>query len=463
LWAPGLRRLTAGLVISTTLIAVEALAVMTIMPRIAHDLGDLQLYGWVFSSFMLGSLLGTVAAGRGADRSGPAGAFLAGLALFAAGLVVDGAAPSMAALVVGRTLQGLGAGAIEATAYVAVGRGLPEQLRPRMFAVLSTAWVLPGLLGPALSAEVAALFGWRWVFFGLLPLLAAGALLVLPALRRLALPRGDAKAGEHQLRDALAVALGCGMLLAGLTSREAPIAIGLVAAGLFVGVAGLRRLLPAGTLSARRGLPAVILSRGLLTFAFFGADAFVTLMITTVLHHSLATATIAITSSTLSWTAGAWVQARLAGEREGRALVRVGLALVLIGIGGMLAALRPAVPVGEAIAAWTLAGFGIGLAYAPTSLMMLAHAPAGREGSASASLALADVLGIALGTGIGGAAIALGSNRGWAMSTSVAVAFAIAAAGAVAGLAVSGRLPLEGAARRRPARTLAAGVEGKGA
>ena len=149
LWAPEHRGLTTGLVLSTTFIAAEALAVITIMPRVAADLGGLDLYGWVFSAFMLGSLVGTVAAGREADRVGPARPFLAGIALFVAGLATAGLAPSMDVLVAGRVLQGLGAGAIPAVAYVAIGHSLAERQRAQMMAVLSTAWVVPALIGPA--------------------------------------------------------------------------------------------------------------------------------------------------------------------------------------------------------------------------------------------------------------------------------------------------------------------------
>jgi hypothetical protein len=183
-------------------------------------------------------------------------------------------------------------------------------------------------------------------------------------------------------------------------------------------VPALRRLLPVGTLGARRGLPATILSRGLLTFAFFGADAYVTLAFTTVLHHSTTLTGVFITLPTLTWTAGSWIQARLSQSREGRAFVRVGLVLLLAAIAGM--------------------------AYAPTSLLMLRETSAERTGWASASLNLADVLGTALGTGLGGGALVLASNRGWSLSTGVTLAFAIAAAGGIVGLAVSGRLPLQG-------------------
>jgi MFS family permease len=109
LWAPSTRGLTVGLVLSITFVASEALAVVTVMPLVARDLGGLRLYGWVFSAFMLGSVVGIVAAGREADRRGPAIPFVAGLVLFGSGLAVAGLAPSMGVLVAGRVLQGLGA------------------------------------------------------------------------------------------------------------------------------------------------------------------------------------------------------------------------------------------------------------------------------------------------------------------------------------------------------------------
>jgi MFS family permease len=451
LWAPQLRALTIGLVLSTTLIAVEALAVLTIMPRVAHDLGDLSLYGWVFSAFFLAGLVGAVAAGRDADRVGPARAYLAGLALFGAGLAVAGAAPSMAVLVVGRCLQGLGAGAIPAIMYVAIGRTMDEHLRPRMMAVLSTAWVVPGLFGPLLSAVVTRTLGWRVVFLGLIPLVGLAAALSLPFLARLGRPKADEHAvtephtkDEHKLADALLTAIGGALVLEALASKGALLAALLAVAGLAIGVPALRRLLPAGTLAARRGLPATILSRGLLTFAFFGADAYVTLAFTTVLHHSTTLTGIFITLPTLTWTAGSWIQARLSDSQEQRAFIRVGIVLLLVAIAGMAISLRGGVPVSVAFVSWSVAGLGMGLAYAPTSLLMLSDVSAERTGWASASLNLADVLGTALGTGLGGGALVLASNQGWSLSTGVTLAFAIAAAGGILGLAINRRLPLRG-------------------
>jgi MFS family permease len=441
LWSPERRALTVGLVLTITFMAAEALAVVTIMPQVSRSLGGLHLYGWVFSSFLLGSMIGIVAAGREADRSGPGRPYVAGLALFSAGLVVAGLAPSMEVLVVGRTLQGLGAGAVPAVAYVTIGRSFPEALRARMMAMLSTAWVVPGIVGPILSAGVAHVFGWRWVFLGLVPLVVVTGGLALPGLARLGPPE-TAPEGEHRLLDALRAASGTGLVIGGLTAGRPVVGAVLVPVGGVLLIPALRRLLPAGTLRARRGLPTTILSRGLLTFAYFGADAFVTLTIVTVRQHSLALASVAVTGSTLSWTAGSWVQARLNDRSEGRSLVRAGLALVLVGTALMLAVLHPGVPVVLAVVAWSVAGLGMGLAYAPLSLMMLREAPGGREGWASASLNLADVLGSALGAGLGGAAVAVSVERGWALSSGVSVAFALPALAALVGLALTGRLPL---------------------
>jgi len=442
LFAPQRRALTTGLVLSITFVASEALAVVTVMPVAAHDLGGLRLYGWVFSGFMLGSVIGIVLAGREADRRGPAVPFVAGLVLFGSGLAVAGLAPAMGVLVAGRVLQGLGAGAVPSVAYAAIGRSLPGPLRARMMAVLSTAWVLPGLAGPALAAEVARAFGWRWVFLGLLPVVAVAGSIAVPALIRLG-PPGTAGAGEHRLIDALRTAGGAALLLAGLTlaagSGQILAGCALILAGAAAGLPALRRLLPPGTLAARPGLPATILTRGLLTFTFFGADAYVTLAVTAIRHRSPAFAGIAVTGATVSWTTGAWVQARLNDKWEGRRLVRTGLVIVLAGIGGMALALRPAIPAEAALAAWTVAGLGMGLAYAPISLMMLRKAPPGQEGRSSASLNLADVLGTAIGIGVGGAAVAAGA--GSHLSLGITVAFAAAAAAGVAALAFSPRLP----------------------
>lgn len=445
LWAAERRALTGGLVLTITFVAAEALAVVTVMPVVARDLHGLGLYGWAFTAFQLGTIIGIVAAGRQADQRGPALPYICGVLLFVAGLVVAGLAPSMPVLVAGRALQGIGGGAVPAVAYAVIGRSLPGDLRPRMMAMLSTAWVAPGLAGPALAAEVARLFGWRWVFLGLIPIVAVTSSLAVPALIRLGPPGrpGEPAPPGQRLTDGVLVAVGAAVLLGGLTLLVSRPLIGvpLAVAGLAAGMPLLRRLLPAGALTARAGLPATVLTRGLLTFAFFGADAFVTLAITTARHQSTTIASIAVTGATVSWAIGAWAQARLSRRWPGPRLVRVGLAVIVLGQAGIALMLRPSVPVAEGIAAWTVAGLGMGLAYAPTTLMALSQAPPGREGYVSASISLCDVLGTALGIGAGGAAIAATRSAGLDLAAGILFAFALAAAASVATLLVSPRLP----------------------
>ncbi len=182
---PGRRALKVGLVSVVTLVAFESLAVTTILPEVEHDLGGIAWYGWVTAAFFFGTMIGIVFAGDQADRRGAGPPYLLGLVLFAAGLLVCGFAPGMPVLVVGRFVQGFGAGVVPAIGYVAIGRAFSVAERPRMFAVLSTAWVVPGLIGPVLAERIAEGIGWRWVFLGLVPLVACAGLFVLPAMFRL--------------------------------------------------------------------------------------------------------------------------------------------------------------------------------------------------------------------------------------------------------------------------------------
>lgn len=441
LWSPSRRRLTTGLVLSVTLLALEALSVATVLPAVQEDLDDLGLYGWVFSAFFLASLVGTVLAGAAADRRGPAVPFAAGMALFTVGLVVAGLAPSMLVLVVGRAVQGLGAGVVPAVAYVALGRGVPEALRPRMLALMSSAWVVPSLLGPGLSALVAETVGWRWVFLGLLPFMALGAALAIPALS--GLPAGEpGDRGPSRLPDALAVTAGAGLVVAGLARTNASVAVAMVAVGVAIGLPAFSRLVPSGTLRARSGIPAAVLVRGVLTFAFFAADAYVPLLVADLRDGGVALGGLVVTTATVTWTTGSWVQARHA-DLGPRRLVGIGLVLLVAGTLLMACVLADAVPVAVAFPAWALAGLGIGLAYSPLSLAVIDGAEAGSEGRAAAGLQLSDVLGIALGTGAGGAAVAAGDALGWSGRTGPGIAFALAAAVGTIGVVLARRLPAQ--------------------
>jgi MFS family permease len=452
-WSPARRRLTAGLVLTVTLVAFESLAIATVMPVVADDLGGLGLYGWVFSGFFLGSLLGIVVAGQLADRRGTRMPLALGLGLFSVGLVIGGLAPTMGVLVVGRALQGMGAGVVPAVAYTAVGRAYPPALRPRVFAVFSSAWVIPGLAGPVLASGIEHALSWRFVFLALLPLVVLAAAMALPAHADHAPARqvdpdtdtdtdtdtdGDA-AGDGRVGWALLLVTGVALVLAGLGADQLVLAVALVALGAPVAARAFLHLVPEGTARLRPGMPAAVASRGLLTFAFFGTDAFVSLAVTDALDQPTWVAGLTLTLSTLAWTAGAWWQARLVVERGPRWLVRRGMAIIAVAVAGTIVGLSLGPPV--VVVAWTLAGLGIGLSYAPISVTVLGTAAPGEEGKASASLQLTDVLGVSLGTGVAGVFVALGEASDWATGASLQLGFLVTLAVAVGGAWAAGRLP----------------------
>jgi MFS family permease len=459
LWSPARRQLTIGLVLSVTLVAFEALAISTVMPIVKNDIGGLDLYGWVFTAFLLGNLIGIVVVGGVIDQGGLVRPYAVGLGLFGVGLLIGGLAPSMPILIGGRFLQGLGAGATPPLAYVAIGRSLPDSLRPRMFATLSTAWVLPGLIGPAIAAFVGEHLSWRAVFLGLLPLIALAAVLTLPALRAVPPPDPVEREREHEVARAssrrvprgLRLAAGVGLLLGGLSWSE-PITLGggavpafvpaasLVVAGLALGLPAFRSLTPGGTLLAAAGLPATILLRGLLTFMFFAPDAYVPLALESWRNAGTIAGGLALTGATLSWTAGAWIQARFVARAGIRTFVRGGFLVTLVGIALFLVGLAPGVPIAFAILVWAIAGLGMGFGYAPLSLAVLRDAPPEAQGSATSALQLSDVLGTTLGIGVAGAIVAAGDRVAAPTGLSLAIAFAIAIAVGLIGVAVTTRL-----------------------
>ena len=154
----------------------------------------------------------------------------------------------------------------------------------------------------------------------------------------------------------------------------------------------------------------------------------------------LSEAGLALTAATVSWTAGSWIQARSVGRVGSARFVGVGLAIVVVGIAATALVLSPAVTVWWSVPAFALAGLGMGLAYSPLSLVVLAEATPGAEGTATAGLQLSDTLGTALGTGVAGAIIAAAARAGAQGWVGLALAFAVAGSVGLVGIALSPRL-----------------------
>ena len=247
------------------------------------------------------------------DRRGPrAGADRAASAVFAAGLLAGGLAADMAVFVAARAVQGVGGGIdLASRSTSSPGRPTTPRLRPRLFGAISAAWVLPALVGPARRRRlITAHVGWRLVFLGLLPLVAVGLVLVLPAAAPAAPPPacppplagpplvgGARRAGHRRPAVRRAAARRC-------SASSSP------SSGWLRSSLGLRPLLPAGTARVRRGLPAVVAARGLLAGAFFGMDALLPLALTQLHGYSPAAAGIPLTAGALGWATASQLQGR---------------------------------------------------------------------------------------------------------------------------------------------------------
>src|SRR5690606_6494869 len=294
---------------------------------------------------------------------------------FALGLAVSGAAQTMLVLIVGRVLQGLGGGVLSTVLYAAITRAYPDSLRARMMALTSSAWIVPALLGPTLAGLVAEAAHWRWVFWGILPLVGVMGLRMVKPFAALGTAAGggdsaaarpiDGRDAASRVRASLSLAAGTGLFLVGVGAERPWLAATLALVGAATAGLSLRTLLPAGTLKLRRGLPAVVAARGTLSAAFIGVEAFLALMLTSVHGFSTAVTGAVIATGAVSWALGSWLQSRHdenhADKRELRLVA--GTTLLTLGIATQAVTLlvgHP--PLVMVIAGWVVAGLGIGIA-----------------------------------------------------------------------------------------------------
>jgi MFS family permease len=423
------RSLSIGIVSVVLLIAFEATAVGTAMPVAARELHGLSLYAFAFSGYFTTSLFGMVLAGQWSDRRGPLGPLTGGIGAFAAGLLLAGTAASMWVFVLGRAVQGLGGGLVIVALYVVVGRAYPERLRPAIMAAFAASWVVPSIVGPLASGAVTEHLGWRWVFIGIPVLVVLPLAVALPQIRRRAAgpveedgaaqPPGS---GRRRIRLALGISLGAGLLQYAVQDlRWVSLLPG--AAGVALLVPAVRGLLPRGTYRAARGLPSVVLLRGLAAGSFIAAESFVPLMLVTQRGLSPTLAGFSLAAGGATWAMGSWVQSRprMAPHRE--RLMTLGMVLVAAAIATAPSVLIGSVPVWTVAVAWGFGCFGMGLVIASTSVLMLRLSAPHEAGANSAALQISDALSNILLLAAGGAAFAaLGGGSAAVSSTATATA-----------------------------------------
>ncbi len=438
IWDAAHRRTTIGLLTLVTLVAFEAMAVGTAMPRAVAELDGVAWYAWPFSAFLVTSVVGMVVGGEVGDRRPPGPGILAGVLVFAAGLAVAGLAGSMAVLVLGRAVQGLGAGVVIVLLYVVAGQAYSARLRPRLFGAFAAGWVLPALVGPLAAGLVTTHVGWRAVFLGLVPLVAAGLALLLTGTPGGA-PAGGPDVSRGPGRVAWAVLAGAGIaaLQYAAQRRDLP-AAGIAVAGGVALALSLRRLLPRGTVRARRGIPAVVASRGLLAGAFFGMDALLPFVLTEQHGWSAATAGLPLTAGAVGWVVAAQLQGRRPDVPRQRVL-RAGCLVVAAGLAATATTAVPALGGWPAYLTWGIAGVGMGLAMPSIGVLLLDQSPEAERGANSAALQISDVTGAALCVGLSGVLVAGAADAGAPLWPAVLAAVALLTLPALTGARVAGR------------------------
>ena len=399
------RPITIGILSFVLLFAFEGMGVATVMPLTVDELGGLPYYAWSFSGFLIASLYGMVVSGEMSDLRGPRAPFLLGTGLFVSGLLVGGAAENMLMFVLARGVQGIGGGMSIVALYVVVGRVYPESIRPKMFAALAYAWIVPGVLGPFLAGFIAETWSWRWVFFGV-PLFVIPVLfLLMPHLRGFEAAADAPKRSTRRKRLALAAAVGAGLLqYAGQHLRWTSLLF--AAAALALLASSVPKLLPRGTLRFARGIPTIVAMRGVLAGAFFGAESFVPLMLVRERGLSAQTAGLVLTGAAVSWSLGSWYQGRQDRRLPREQLVPLGSALVATAILSLALVLLPGVPALFAALAWATAAVGMGLSIASLSVLLFEQSPVEEQGSNSAAIQVSDALGSIVFVGLAGAIFA---------------------------------------------------------
>ncbi|GAA4909785.1 MFS family permease [Nonomuraea thailandensis] len=442
---PEYRTATLGILLVVTLIAFEGMSVGVVMPDIAKELDALDLYGLSFSAFLIASLFMNVVAGLWSDRRGYAVPFLAGVVLFAAGMALAGAAGSAEMFLLARAVQGLGGGASIVALYVMIARVYAMEVRPKAFAAVSAAWVVPAMVGPSVAGFVGEQWGWRYVFYGIVPLVVPALVMLVPALRMGS--AADARPGTgprsrpvEMTLAATATAGGAGLLLHGVDRLHVKgVEAGVeTVVGLALLVYGLYRLLPPGALRFRRGLATTVLMRGFFSAAFFGVNAYIPLALQEVKSFDLKSAGIALTTGALGWSAGSFLQSRRDGEAYKR--IRLGAGCVTVAILVCMLSVVPGMTGWISVPAWIVAGFGMGFGLTTISITAMRQSPVNEQGANSAALSVTDQLGSALSIGIGGALVNVIGHSSSQIATGFLVICALMAVISLSATLLAGRV-----------------------
>ncbi len=425
------RRLSVGIFGLIVGIAFEFMAVATALPVAARELGGQSLFPFALTGFLGAVMFANGLGGELCDRLGPRLPLIIGSLTFTGGLVVSGLSPTMSVLIIGRVVQGLGAGFTIVAVYVVIAQCYPEALRPRVMSLISTAWVVPSVVGPLIAGGLTEYVSWRWAFLSLVPLMPVPLLAVLP---KLAASRASGTRRPHRVLYAAAMAGGAALIQWGGLQAEHSrwlLAGSAVAVGLVLLASSARHMFPAGTLRLRRGLPSVVAFRGVMAGGFFSTQAYVPLMM--VEHRGLSPtiAGLSVAGTALGWSAGALFQGRPALRVARSRLVVRGAVVVAVGV--LITASAAVVTDPVVIPAWfagiglLIGGVGMGVSMASNSVLLFDYSPVADRGANSAAIQMSDSLGGLTVIGAAGVVYAVWRDS-WSGTEVFATVFALSSA-----------------------------------
>ncbi|WP_025597569.1 MDR family MFS transporter [Burkholderia sp. WSM2230] len=405
----------AAVMASMAMVAIEATIVSTAMPQIVAQLGDLHLYSWVFSSFLLAQTAITVVFGKLADLYGRKPIMLAGIAIFLLGSVLAGFAWSMPAMIAFRLIQGIGAGAIQPVTLTIVADLYPARERGKVQGYLASVWAISAVVGPMVGGFIIRNMSWAWIFWMNVPIglaSAAGFIAFLRESERHARPSIDF-AGAALFMAAIAA------LMTALTyAGDDDLAHASMAGGAFVVCLLLfvlqerraREPMISFALWSRRPIAACNGATLLSGMILMGSTTFLPMYVQGVLNRSPVIAGLALTMMMVGWPTGATLAAKT--------FHRIGLRRMLIGgstfipVGAVL--LLFLAPGGSPLVAGVgslVMGFGMGISSVSCLMLIQEIVKMDERGSATASNLFSRNLGSTLGATLFGAVLNFGLSH----------------------------------------------------
>jgi EmrB/QacA subfamily drug resistance transporter len=399
-------------------VALETTVVVTALPTIAGELDRLDLYAWVFTSYLLTSTVTVPLYGKLADVYGRRKVFLFGIALFLVGSVLCGLANGMTELIVYRALQGLGAGALMPSIFTVVADLYTLQERAKVQGAFSTLWGVTSLVGPGLGAYLTITWSWRSVFFIGVPFGLAAAIFFVCFFKEKVQPRQVSLdvAGSLLLMGGLTavlLALTQGSEGAGWVS---PLVLGLLLASVVM-LGGLivveRRaadpIVPLAMFKMR--IMSVSSAANFLSGAvLFGVTSYVPLFVQGARGEGATGAGVALTPMLVAWSVSGFVGPRLLIRLGFRRLAIGATAMIALGAAGLVL-VRLDTPSLWLYVSMALLGLGFGPSMAAFLMSLQEAVPWSQRGVATSSTQLFRSLGGTIGVALLGSVLHVGLTR----------------------------------------------------